>query len=523
VPLLRVSGRGLADLSAAGALSTVLTEQMLFQMSRRSSPAEARSWDASLGVLAADLLDAGLDDVEVLVEHPLPLTSRRVDAVLAGRHPTTGRGSYVVIELKQWSSVQPYDGDAELVAVDGYHGRPMLHPVAQVRHYCEYLSDFTRLFHDQPDALAGAAYLHNAVDDRVASIFDYPRDQFGQLFTGQRRGQFLDFLRSRLAPTAGAPYADQFLNSGVAPSKELLSVAADEIRVREQFVLLDEQQIAFDIVLHEVEKARGGDHKSVVIVSGGPGSGKSVIALSLLGELGRRGRTVVHATGSRSFTHTLRKVAGDRAPRVRSLFKYFNSFIDAERNGLDVLIADEAHRIRETSADRWTKASLRTGKAQVDELIDAARVPVFLLDEHQIVRPGELGNVDDIERAARARSRGARRQSQCPVPVRRQRQLRRMGGATARASDGWPNSVAGGSAFLCAGRRHAVRPRGCVGGEAGRASRRPDGRGLLLALERSTNGRVARVRRLDRRLVATVEPQRRSRVRRRSARGIVGQ
>ena len=176
MPLLRVSGRGLADLSAAGALSTALTEQMLFQMSRRSSPAEARSWDASLGVLAADLLDAGLHDVEVLVEHPLPLTSRRVDVILAGRHPTTGRGSYVVIELKQWSSVRPYDGDPELVAVDGYHGHPMLHPVAQVRHYCEYLSDFTRLFHDQPDTLAGAAYLHNAVDDRVASIFDYPRD-----------------------------------------------------------------------------------------------------------------------------------------------------------------------------------------------------------------------------------------------------------------------------------------------------------------------------------------------------------
>jgi len=403
VPLLRVSGRGLADLSAAGGLSTALSKQMLFQMSQNASPAEARSWDASLGVLAADLMDAGLQDVEVLVEHPLPLTSKRVDAILAGKHPRTGQGSYVLIELKQWSSVQPYDGDGELVAVDGYHGHPSLHPVAQVRGYGEYLSDFTRVFHDRPDSLAGAAYLHNAVDNQVASLFDYPRDQLGQLFTGQQRGQFLEFLQSRLAPEPGAPYADQFLNSGIAPSKELLAVAADEIRVREQFVLLDEQRIAFDIVLHEVEKARGGDHKAVVIVSGGPGSGKSVIALSLLGELSRRGRTAVHATGSRSFTHTLRKVAGDRAPRVRSLFKYFNSFIDAERNGLDVLIADEAHRVRETSADRWTKASLRTGKAQIDELIDAARVPVFLLDEHQVVRPGELGNVNDIEKAARAR------------------------------------------------------------------------------------------------------------------------
>lgn len=82
------------------------------------------------------------------------------------------------------------------------------------------------------------------------------------------------------------------------------------------------------------------------------------------------------------------------------MFKYFNQFIDAEQNGLDVLICDEAHRLRETSANRYTAAKLRTGKPQVLELIDAARVPVFLLDEHQVVRPGELGTVADIKAAA---------------------------------------------------------------------------------------------------------------------------
>nr|WP_245941635.1 DUF2075 domain-containing protein [Vallicoccus soli] len=127
-----------------------------------------------------------------------------------------------------------------------------------------------------------------------------------------------------------------------------------------------------------------------------------MIALSLLGELARRGRTVLHATGSRSFTQTLRKVAGQRAPRVQRMFKYFNSFMEAERNGLDVLILDEAHRIRETSVDRYTRAALRTGRPQVDELMAAARVPVFLLDEHQVVRPGELGTAEDIERYAAA-------------------------------------------------------------------------------------------------------------------------
>lgn len=403
MPLLRTSARGLADLSSAGRLSTVLAEQMSFQMKRRASASEMRSWETSLRVLATDLLQTGLENVEVLLEYQLPLSSKRIDVLLAGRHPRRDSPSYVVLELKQWTQAELFEGDPELVFQPTYGRRPILHPVAQVRAYGEYLLDFVAALHGTTDVLAGAAYLHNASHSQVGELYNYPQDELGRLFTQQSRGEFLDFLRSRLAPTDGSHYADRLLHSTVAPSKQLMQVAAEEILRREQFVLLDEQRVAFDLVLHEVEKARAGDHKSVVIVSGGPGSGKSVIALSLLGELNRRGRSAVHATGSRSFTQTLRKVAGRGSRQVQSLFKYFNSFMDADKNGFDVLIADEAHRLRETSANRWTKAELRSGKAQVDELIDAARVPVFLLDQHQVVRPGELGTVQEIEKAARER------------------------------------------------------------------------------------------------------------------------
>jgi uncharacterized protein len=236
----------------------------------------------------------------------------------------------------------------------------------------------------------------------VAPLRRLAESSEARLFTGERRAEFMDFLRSCLAQDVpGAPYADLFLSSRAAPSRQLLSVAAAEIRDREQFVLLDQQRLAFNVVLHATEAARAGDSKTVVIVSGGPGSGKSVIALSLLGELARRGRTVLHATGSRSFTQTLRKVAGKGSSRIQNLFKYFNQFVDADRNGIEVLILDEAHRIRETSMSRYTPARLRSDRRQIDELLSAARVPVFLLDKHQVVRPGELGTVDDIERHAK--------------------------------------------------------------------------------------------------------------------------
>ncbi|MGW4638426.1 DNA/RNA helicase domain-containing protein [Sphaerisporangium sp. NPDC004334] len=364
------------------------------------SQAERRSWDRSLPVLASDLIDAGLGQVEMLVEYQLPMTSQRADVVLAGVDRRTGGDAYVVVELKQWSQADLYEEDQKLVLVEGMPGGPHLHPLLQVQGYCDYIADFAAVLGGHHDALCGVAYLHNAADPDVRDLYDLVQDERTRMFTQTRRGAFLDYLRDRFAPQAGAGAADRLLTSAVRPSKQLLSLAAAEIKNREQFVLVAEQRLAYEIVLHHVEKARRANSKEVVIVSGGPGSGKSVIALSLLGELTRRGRSAVHATGSRSFTQTMRRYVGKGSTRVQSLFKYFNNFTHADANELEVLICDEAHRIRENSSTRYTKASDRTGRPQVDELMAVARVPVFLLDEHQVVRPGELGTVADIRRHA---------------------------------------------------------------------------------------------------------------------------
>ena len=371
---------------------------MLATTGHRASSGEIRSWNASLPILANDLISAGLGKVEILVEHQLPLTSKRVDAVLAGVHPKSGEPSFVVVELKQWSSAEIFEDDPRLVLIDAYGPRPVAHPLEQVNGYRQYMLDFLPALEGRERSFCAVAYLHNATDAGISDLRELPDSEFVRMFSGQRKSQFLDFLCTKFDPEVSGRFAaDELLSMKAGPSKQLLAVAAGEIRDREQFVLLDEQKLAFDLVLHEVERARAADTKTVVIISGGPGSGKSVIALSLLGELARQGRSVIHATGSRSFTMTLRTVAGKGSTRVKSLFKYFNSFMEAERNSLDVVILDEAHRIRETSVNRYTKAALRAARPQLDELIACARVPVFLLDENQVVRPGELGTVKEIE------------------------------------------------------------------------------------------------------------------------------
>ncbi|MFG2091154.1 DNA/RNA helicase domain-containing protein [Spirillospora sp. NPDC048824] len=373
-----------------------LAEQLRMRDGITVSASEKRSWERSLPVVAQDLVDAGLGRVEMLIEYKLPLTSKRADVVLAGVDRRTGGDAYVVVELKQWSRAEVWDEDPSRVLVHNMTGTPKLHPALQAKGYTDYIYGFLVELAKKPDALHAVAYLHNAARGDVADLYDAVEDDRTRLFTQSTRGAFVDYLRDRFAPAAGHVAADRFLNSEVRPSKQLLAHAAKEIRDRDQFDLLDEQRLAYELVLHAVDKARKEDLKTVVVITGGPGSGKSVIALSLLGTLSGRGLSVLHATGSKSFTQTMRRHVAKGSPRTKAMFKYFNNFMEAERNGLDVLICDEAHRIREVSANRYTAARLRTGRPQVDELIDAARVPVFLLDGRQNVRPGEMGTLEEI-------------------------------------------------------------------------------------------------------------------------------
>ncbi|HEU5159265.1 MAG TPA: DUF2075 domain-containing protein [Streptosporangiaceae bacterium] len=392
----RVSAASLVGSTMERQLAGIIADHVRAMTGRSPSESERKSWRRSLPVLAHDLVAAGLGEIEMLIEYQLPLTSKRADVVLAGIDRRTGGDAYVIVELKQWSRAELYEDNERLVVVEGMN-RELEHPLLQVRGYCDYIADFVASLRGDHNAVRGVAYLHNAADVDVYDLFELATTERTRLFTKSGRADFLEYLRGQFAPELGTGAADRLLKSAVRPSKQLLKLAAAEIKDREQFTLLAEQRLAYEIVLHAVDKARRSDAKEVVIITGGPGSGKSVIALSLLGELHRQGYSALHATGSRSFTQTMRRHVGHGAPRIKSLFKYFNSFVDARPNDVDVLICDEAHRIRETSANRFTRATQRTGRPQVDELIAAARVPVFLLDEHQVVKPGEVGTVEAIK------------------------------------------------------------------------------------------------------------------------------
>lgn len=394
--LYRGSAATFAKDIAAGTLGQQLIQAFANRLLHRPSSSEVGSWLGSLPAVAKELLSAGLEHIEVLLEYSLPLTSKRVDVLLLGTHPATGTVSAIVWENKQWTYGEIEDVDGCIVKVGK---RLLLHPQQQVHQYVEYLNDFNQQAHEGHLEVYGLAFLHNATRGELARFQSAALAYLARypMFSGDDSGALRAFLTERICGKEAGRAADEFLNARIRPAKQLLDHLQQQIEGHDAFTLLDQQMVAYEVVRKAVDESRKSDLKKVVIVKGGPGSGKSVIATSVLGYLAKRGYNVSHATGSRSFTTTLRNRVG---PRAANLFRYFNNFAQAEPNDLDVLIADEAHRVRETSNSRYTARSNRSNVAQVEELIRAARVPLFLLDEQQVVRPGEIGTVAVIRDAA---------------------------------------------------------------------------------------------------------------------------
>ena len=317
----------------------------------------------------ADLTDQG-----ILVELKLPLSSKRLDVLITGSNPSHAATAAVIVELKQWTEVGR-SNITDCVTVD-FGGRPRdhLHPSRQVAQYQRYLLDTHPAFSDGGDrarrlrlpALRAARPEVAALPRRLR---DAPRHEPVLRRRPARRLRDLP-RRARRRPGRGRRSSSGSPRPRSSPHKRLLDHVARVIRNEPAFVLLDEQLVAYNAILDEVRGAGQNQQQVVFLVEGGPGTGKSVIALNLVAELAERGLSTLHLTGSKAFTENLRKIVGGRAG---ALFKYFRDTATVTEP-LDVAILDEAHRIRTISTSRFTPAKARTGKAQIDDILDASRV-----------------------------------------------------------------------------------------------------------------------------------------------------
>lgn len=363
-------------------------------------PSEIQAWKHSLMEMAKVLGDEEIPhDAGVAIEYQLPQSSKRIDFVITGED-AEARTKVIIVELKQWSNSRRSEKDAIVWARRGGRSaeREGTHPSYQAWSYAAYLEDFNAAVRDGAMALKPCAYLHNHPRD---GEIDHPHYgahiERAPLFLARERARLQAFIREhvRHGDRKGALYAIE--NGRIRPSRLLIDSVAGLLQGKPEFVLIDDQKLAHESIL--AADSRAGQAKQVIIVQGGPGTGKSVIAINLLGALIARQRNVryVSKNAAPRAVYEAKLTGTFTKTRISNLFCGSGAFVDVGVDTYDTLIVDEAHRLNAKSG-----LYRNLGENQIIELISAARCTVFFVDDDQRVTLLDIGHSEEIRRQARS-------------------------------------------------------------------------------------------------------------------------
>ncbi|MGJ7497829.1 DNA/RNA helicase domain-containing protein [Variovorax sp. RT4R15] len=363
-------------------------------------PSEVQAWKYSLLEMAKVLQDEEIpQDAGVAIEYQLPQSTKRIDFVIAGEDARS-RTKVVIIELKQWSESRRSDKDAVIWARRGGRTgeREGPHPSYQAWTYAAFLQDFNAAVQDGDMTLQPCAYLHNHPRDGEIDHAHYNHHvERAPLFLMRERAKLQAFIREhvRYGDRKGALYAIE--NGRIRPSKMLIDTVAGLLQGKPEFLLIDDQKVVHETILQA--EARAAERKQVVIVQGGPGTGKSVVAINLLGALIARKRNVryVSKNAAPRAVYEVKLTGTFSKTRISNLFSGSGAFVNDDPDSYDTLIVDEAHRLNEKSG-----LYRNLGDNQVKELIRAARCTVFFVDDDQRVTLLDIGHTEELRRQARA-------------------------------------------------------------------------------------------------------------------------
>lgn len=392
------SAKGFKEDVDRNRIHEILTENIIRAFNgRRIGRAEQDSWRNSLGFMERVVRRSQVaDDCWILLEYVLPATYKRIDFIITGLD-SGGHENFVIVELKQWQSAESTQKDGIVRTALGGGLHETTHPSYQANAYKLFLRDFNEnIYKDGIDAHS-CAYLHNYIEKNPeplkANIYQNIVDD-SPLYLKDDQEKLEQFLKKHVGKGRGEGILYKIEKGRIRPSKKLIDHVSSMFEGNQEFVLLDEQKVAyelaFDIALHAKQK-------SVVIVSGGPGTGKSVISMNLLGGLLKKDFNVVFVAPNSSFRSVMEaQLAGSNTRRrIAHLFKGSSGFINTAENIYDVIVVDEAHRLKDGRAYQYQ------GENQIEDIIKSARTTLFFVDEYQIIRPEDIGSLDEIRRVAK--------------------------------------------------------------------------------------------------------------------------
>lgn len=392
---------GFMDDLCGGVLEDEISSAVLEKFGRHTPPSEVRAWKNSLAYMGNILGTSSVPgNAGVAIEYNIPYTSKRVDLIVSG-YDSEGRNSAVIVELKQWEhadSVPGKDGVVRTYINGGDH--EVTHPSYQAWSYATAINDFNADVQDNGVVLQPCAYLHNYVEREPEPLLDPIYDVYvskAPVFVKHDGLKLKRFLEGILKKGDDLETIFMIDKGKLRPSKSLQDVLSSMMKGNREFVMIDSQKIVFEGVLDSARKVLKTGRKRTVIVKGGPGTGKTVLAVNLLATLIANGESAVYVTKNQAprYVYNCKLKGSMKRSRIDALFRGSGGFTNAPENAFDVILTDEAHRLNEKSG-----LYSNLGENQVMEIVRSSRLSVFFIDEDQRVTLKDIGTVDEIRRYA---------------------------------------------------------------------------------------------------------------------------
>ncbi|MDD2434824.1 MAG: DUF2075 domain-containing protein [Bacilli bacterium] len=373
---------------------------------RGVNESEINSWRESMLRMRGVLADSDIpNNVGVAIEFNIPHTSNRIDFLISG-YDSNSNNSIIIIELKQWTTCTAIEGKDGIVStVTGRALREVPHPSYQAWSYSSLINCYNQDIYDENIGLYPCAFLHNydlKEDDPIYSEQYQEYIEEAPMFGSKDFEKLRNFIKRYIIEGDNKEGLYKIENGKIRPSKMLQDSFASLLKGNKEFVLIDDQKVIYEEAIRIGINNHLNNEKNVLIVEGGPGTGKSVLAINLLQKFLSRDFNTFYVTKNSAPREVFKaKLKINKLSGMNNLFKSSGNFIDCESNAFDVLIVDEAHRLNAKSG-----LFSNLGEDQIKEIINASKFSIFFIDENQRVTLKDIGSINHIKKCAKELNAG---------------------------------------------------------------------------------------------------------------------
>lgn len=369
------------------------------KMGYHTGDSERNSWENSMQYMLKVLYDSKIPTTSgIAIEFRIPNTSKRVDFIISGKDENL-KSTAIIVELKQWQKAEIVSGkDAIVETYTGHALRQVTHPSYQAWSYATTIEDYNENVQDKNIDLHPCAYLHNYLPVEPPTILSNVYKEYidkAPVFINGDVEKLRDFIAKYIKYGDNKETLYLIENGKIKPSKALQDALSGMLKGNREFVMIDDQKVVYETALNMAKKSYEDGKKRVLIVKGGPGTGKSVVAINLLVNLTKENMLCQYVTKNSAPREVYAaKLSGEmKKNRINNLFKGSGAFVDEVYNQFDALIVDEAHRLNKKSG-----MFQNLGENQIKEIINASKFSVFFIDESQRVTLKDNGSIEEINK-----------------------------------------------------------------------------------------------------------------------------